>query len=238
MSRPHHHHRRARVADHITTMTNSRLAILTGVLDRPDQTMVVYPWRDPVVERVGHDAGGDYVELFWLNSLGPTATWLLRRLSVIVVTQPDGYAVDLNELALALGLGPDIGLSSSFARSLGRLVMFGLARVEGRHLEVRAVIPPLPGKQVERLPHHLQRAHALWSDSEPHRSIEAGYRCGYAHQGPRELALRLGEVQRQIDEETRPETSGPARQPRIIGVHVHRAGDIQVRPRHVTGELG
>lgn len=219
-------------------MTNPRLAVLAGVLDRPDRTMVVHPWRDPVVERVGHDACSDYVELFWLNSLGPTATWLLRRLSVIVVTRPEGYAVDLHQLAVALGLGSDVGLTSSFARSLGRLVRFGLARVEGRHLDVRAVIPPLPVKQVERLPEHLQRALALWSDSEPHRAIETAYACGHPQQVPHELALRLGEVQRQIDEETCAETGGATRQPGVVGVHVHRPCDVQVRPGHVTGELG
>ncbi len=174
----------------------------------PGGYLRIHPWRDPVVERVGHDACGDYVELFWLNSLGPTATWLLRRLAVITVTCPDGFVINTSELAVALGLGPDPGPTSSFTRSLARLLMFGLARVEGRHLDVRAVIPPLPTKQVERLPHHLQGAHAHWSDLEPQTAIEMGYACGQPRHtvAPSDLALRLGEVQRQIDEQTGPKT--------------------------------
>ncbi len=174
----------------------------------PGGYLRIHPWRDPVVERVGHDACGDYVELFWLNSLGPTATWLLRRLAVITVTCPDGWAVDLAEMARALGLGDETGPNSSLMRSLGRLLMFGLVRVEGRHLEVRAAIPPLPVKQCQRLPAHLQRAHTQWSDTAPHRALSVGFTCGRPPSMvlASDLALRLGEVQRQIDEQTGPKT--------------------------------
>ena len=43
-------------------------------------TLMVVPWDDPVVDQVGHDVRSNYVEAFWLNVLGPTATWTLRRL--------------------------------------------------------------------------------------------------------------------------------------------------------------
>ncbi|MFM7755809.1 MAG: hypothetical protein ACKO84_03515 [Actinomycetota bacterium] len=138
-------------------------------------TLTVVPWRDPVVERLGHDACGDYVELFWLGSLGPTATWLLRRLAVAVVTHPEGTVINLADLALGLGLGPDTGPTGSFGRSLGRLVMFGLARIDHDHLAVRSIVPPVPYKQVARLPNHLQMAHAQWSDESPHRALAAAY---------------------------------------------------------------
>jgi len=150
-----------------------RSSSLSALLQSP--TVVVVPWRDPVVERIGHDACGDYVELFWLGSLGPTATWLLRRLAVVVVTHPDGTQIDLADLALGLGLGPDTGPTGSFGRSLGRLVMFGLARIDPDQLAVRAIVPPVPYKQVARLPDHLQMAHALWSDESPHRALAAAY---------------------------------------------------------------
>ena len=45
-------------------------------------TVRVAPWDDPVVDRRGHDPRSAYVEQFWLSVLGPTATWLLRRLVV------------------------------------------------------------------------------------------------------------------------------------------------------------
>jgi len=43
--------------------------------------LVVVPWHDPVVEEVGYDVRSMYVELFWLNVLGPSATWIMRRLT-------------------------------------------------------------------------------------------------------------------------------------------------------------
>ena len=44
------------------------------------QLLMVVPWLDPVVDSVGYEVRSQYVELFWLNVLGPTATWILRRL--------------------------------------------------------------------------------------------------------------------------------------------------------------
>lgn len=149
----------------------------TALLQWP--TVTVVPWRDPVVERIGHDACGDYVELFWLGSLGPTATWLLRRLAVLAVTRPEGTVVDLADLALGLGLGPDRGPTGSLGRSLGRLIMFGLARIDHDHdrdhVAVRGIVPPVPSRQLARLPDHLQLAHAMWTDESPHRALETAY---------------------------------------------------------------
>ena len=140
--------------------------------------VVVAPWRDPVVERVGFDACGDYVELFWLGILGPTATLLLRRLAITVVLHPHGFVLDTRSTAGALGLGADSGERSIFARSLGRLVMFGLARRRGQCLDVRTVVPPLSLKHLARLPDHLQSAHALWTESAPQDATALGYACG------------------------------------------------------------
>lgn len=144
----------------------------------PTCRVVVAPWRDPVVERVGFDACGDYVELFWLGILGPTATLLLRRLAVTVVLHPRGFVLDTSSTAGALGLGTDSGERSTFARSLGRLVMFGLARRRTQRLEVRTVVPPLSLKHLARLPDHLQSAHALWTESAPEEATTLGYACG------------------------------------------------------------
>ena len=148
------------------------------VLDRVTDELVVIPWRDPVVERVGFDACGDYVELFWLGTLGPTATWLLRRLAVTVVNNPDGFAVDLAATASSLGLGWESGRANPFARAVQRLVMFGLAQPVGDRLAVRSVVPPLALKQLARLPEHLQRAHAQWAESDPESALVGGYSGG------------------------------------------------------------
>ena len=57
------------------------------------------PWTDPVVDLVGFDATSAYVELCWLPTLGPSATWMLRRLAAGFKVNPDGYQVDLVQLA-------------------------------------------------------------------------------------------------------------------------------------------
>jgi hypothetical protein len=71
----------------------------------------ITPWIDPVVERRGHDPRSSYVERFWLGTLGPTATWLVRRLAAGFASDPEGYELDLTATAQELGLsysrGPD-----------------------------------------------------------------------------------------------------------------------------------
>lgn len=133
-------------------------------------------WKDPIVERVGFDACGDYVELFWLPIIGPTSTLLLRRLTVLAVLHPDGFTVNGPDTALSLGLGADTGPRSSFRKSLQRLSIFGLIRLHGNHSEVRTVVPPLTMKHLARLPEHLQKAHSLWNESDP----TAAYDCAFA----------------------------------------------------------
>ena len=137
--------------------------------------MEVRCWRDPIVERVGFDACGDYVELFWLPIIGPTSTLLLRRLAIMAVLDPHDCRIDSRSMARALGLGTDVSSRSSFARSIDRLAMFGLVRIAGRSLEVRSVVPPLTLKQLSRLPEHLQIAHSVWSESNPQDAHAAAY---------------------------------------------------------------
>lgn len=137
--------------------------------------LVVLPWRDPLIERLGHDALGDYVEVFWLGILGPTATWLLRRLALIAVAHPDGRRVDLASTAAALGLGWDASRTNAFARALQRLVMFGLARHMNGAVAVRTVVPPLSVRHLSRLPERLQRAHALWSDVDNFAALSVAH---------------------------------------------------------------
>ena len=50
-------------------------------------TLTVVPWPDDVIDALGHDPRSHYVEAYWLGTLGPSTTWLLRRLvagSVII----------------------------------------------------------------------------------------------------------------------------------------------------------
>jgi hypothetical protein len=127
-------------------------------------TLIVTPWHDPVVEAVGHDARSPYVELFWLGILGPTSTWLLRRLVTGLDAYPDGYELDLAATANALGLSLTAGDHSPFGRALNRCVMFGMAHSTGHGLAVRRQIPPLSMRHLRKLPPHLQAAHEQWVD--------------------------------------------------------------------------
>ena len=80
----------------------------------------VLPWSDPLVEAIGHDPRSSYVEHFWLGILGPSTTWLLRRLAAGFELYPDGFQLDLEETAKALGLaaaGGDLGTTDQDARA-------------------------------------------------------------------------------------------------------------------------
>lgn len=140
-----------------------------------DDRLTLNIWKDPVVERVGFDSCGDYVELFWLPIIGPTSTWLLRRLTAMAVLHPEGCALDAAAVAASIGLGFDAGPKSSLTRSLQRLSIFGLARISSRTISVRTVVPPLTMKNLSRLPEHLQSAHSLWSDSDPSDAYDFAY---------------------------------------------------------------
>lgn len=137
--------------------------------------IVVVRWSDPLVQRIGHDALGTYVEIFWLGILGPTATWLLRRLAVVAVAHPDGHRLDARDTATALGLGGDVGRAAAFNRALQRLVMFGLARHVDGAIAIRTVVPPLSMRHLSRLPERLQSAHALWNDDDEHAGLAMAF---------------------------------------------------------------
>jgi hypothetical protein len=122
-------------------------------------TIAVYPWSDPIFDSAGFPARSDYVEEFWLGILGPTATWLLRRLVAGFDHYPDGYELDLVETAQALGTTFRPGHESPFTRAIERLTIFGLAQTYGHGLAVRTRVPLLPDRYLSRLPRYLRDAH-------------------------------------------------------------------------------
>jgi len=126
-------------------------------------TLRVVPWDDPVVEAAGIDPRDPYVEWFWLPVLGPSATWLLRRLAHGLRTAPLGYSLPLDETARALGLGGAGGRHSPFRRAISRTTRYGLARHLGPDaLAVRRAVAPLPRRFVDRLPTPLAAQHDAW----------------------------------------------------------------------------
>ncbi len=130
-------------------------------------TIAVRPWPDGVLDALGHDPRSSYVEQFWLGILGPSTTWLLRRLAAGLEANPAGFELSLADTASALGLGAKGGRHSPFIRALTRCCQFDLA--EGRPdgtLAVRRKVPPLNRRQVLRLPPPLQAAHQQWLDDQ------------------------------------------------------------------------
>jgi hypothetical protein len=127
-----------------------------------DPTLVVVPWYDEVVDPIGHDPRSQYVELFWLNVLGPTTTWLLRRLVGGLDQYPGGYELDLEQTAKALGLGYTFGTVSPFTRALQRCVLFGVAHTVDGGLAVRRRLPEVSQRQLARMPDYLRQAHRTW----------------------------------------------------------------------------
>jgi hypothetical protein len=125
-------------------------------------SFVVEPWDDPTLAQYGFPVGGDYVETFWLSTLGPTATWLLRRLANILQTHPQAVRLDVAELSAGLGIGSSQDPLAPLVKTLDRLVMFGVAQARRDRIGVRLFVSPLAAKQIDRLPPHLQRSHEAW----------------------------------------------------------------------------
>jgi hypothetical protein len=123
----------------------------------------IRPWVDPVVDQRGYDPRSRYVEIFWLGVLGPTATWLTRRLVAGLEQAPDGYELDLVETAKAMGLSFSTARSSPFSKALQRCVMFGLAHPIEQGLAIRRRIPPVSYRHLQRMPEEVQVAHAEWT---------------------------------------------------------------------------
>jgi hypothetical protein len=152
-------------------------------------TVHVSAWPDAVIDQVGLDPRSAYVEQYWLGILGPSTTWLLRRLVTGLEDHPSGYALPVSDTARALGLGTPTGRHSPFMRSLNRLCQFRLARWQGDDLEVRRKVPPLSQHQVGRLPETLQASHRAWQEHELCTPTEE-----QRHTRARRLALSLLEL--------------------------------------------
>ena len=132
----------------------------------------VEPWNDLCQNsNRGHHPRSPYVELFWLGVLGPSATWLIRRLALRLEEAPEGVVVNTAEIAGEIGLGGRQALQSAFERAFERCCRFGLMQ-RGRHntLFVRTRLPDLSARMAERLPSRLRALHDVWRrrpDSDP-----------------------------------------------------------------------
>jgi len=128
-----------------------------------DDRIIVRPWADPVVEAAGFDPRSAYVERFWLGLLGPSATWLMRRLVAGLEACPAGFELDVHTTAAALGLKARGSRLGVFGRTLDRLARFGALReTAGGELEVRRKLAPLTRGQLRQLPVDVRQEHQRW----------------------------------------------------------------------------
>lgn len=146
-----------------TTIVSAEEASMSTLPIFPTPTLTVRPWPDAVIDEVGHDPRSPYVEHFWLGVLGPTATWLIRRLVTGLEDAPAGFELDLAVTATELGVGNHAGQHSPFIRSIQRCCRFGATELaDERTLRVRRKLPPLTRIQIERLPEPIRVAHERW----------------------------------------------------------------------------
>ena len=160
---------------------------------RAGRTLEVRPWPDAILDTLGHDPRSWYVEQFWLGILGPTTTWLIRRLVASLDEHPEGTAIEVRDLSRSLGLGRRSGPNGPLDRCIERAVFFEVARCdEDGALAVRRRLPPLTRRQVVRLPGSLQLAHQQWQESRPGAAEAVRRRA-------RQLALSLLELGEDVD---------------------------------------
>jgi hypothetical protein len=154
-------------------------------------SLMVRPWPDSVIDRLGHDPRSAYVERFWLPVLGPSACWLLRRLASWLDRQPDGFELPVDETAMSLGLGVRPGRQAPLRRTIERCCQFRVTHLDGEAatLLVRRKLPPLTRNQVARLPQSLQAAHRAYLDQQLRQPNDNGLRIR-----AQRLALTLCEL--------------------------------------------
>lgn len=162
----------------------------TLALELPVDHLHIVRWEDPVLDAIGHDPRSAYVEQFWLSLLGPSTTFLIRRLAAGLEERPDGFDLDLEQTAKAIGLGLRGGRSGPFFRALARTGQFHITKAAGAgELAARTRLQTLTRHQVERLPEHLQAEHHAWVASAQATPTEEQRRTR-----ARRLALSLLEL--------------------------------------------
>lgn len=142
-----------------------------GVESKQSEALRVIPWIDRKVDAFAIDCRSHYVEKFWLPILGPSATWLLRRVADRLEIAPEGFDLDLKETARSLGLGASDREHSPMRRAVERCLRYGMARRAGvETVAVRRHVPLVRGRQLIRLPTEVQELHRKWGTTEPEPS--------------------------------------------------------------------
>jgi hypothetical protein len=122
--------------------------------DGPELKIHPVPHPNAQVRQVGFPLDAAYVEQVWASVIGPSATLMLRRTTVLWDQQGHPATVDAIEFGRSLGLGP-----SATGRTIARLLQFGMARVTSDGLGVHTRVAPLSARQLSRITPLTRRAH-------------------------------------------------------------------------------
>ena len=158
-------------------------------------------WSDPKVDALGIDPRSLYVETFWLGVLGPSATWLLRRLADRLDIEPEGFELDLDETARGLGVGLSDRRDSPLRRAIERCLRYGMARRPGADsLAVRRHVPLVARRQLMRLPLALQERHRTWETErqDPDEAVRLRRRTRLVALDLRELGVDDACIERHL----------------------------------------
>ena len=152
--------------------TSARASIRTCEYLLPSSgVFTVAPWRQTSIAQSCPLAECQYLERFWLGILGPTATWLARHLTRLVIAQPEvntsevGTTIDVSELGARLGVSIQPLHDSVLSRAINRLVMFNFAvpsGIDSSILEVRTYAPRVSDRLVARMHPSVRHAHWQW----------------------------------------------------------------------------
>ncbi len=117
------------------------------------------PHPSAPVRQAGFPLDHPYLEHCWTPVVGPSSVLLLRRCTWLWrEATPAQIAVE--DLAGQLGLGRGSGRNSPIRHTLERVVRFRFAAMAAPgELEVYTEVPPLPERQLERLPSWCRREH-------------------------------------------------------------------------------
>jgi len=83
---------------------------------------------------LGHELDSEYVETFYLPTVGPTATLILRKLHRLVPNPGDRACIPAAALAAGLGISPKTSRHAPLMRALHRLVRYDALLVRGEDL--------------------------------------------------------------------------------------------------------
>ena len=125
--------------------------------------LAVVAYEDPVIEQLGFGPDDPYIEQCWVTIVGPSTSWMWRRLArVAIQTGTVPAVVDTTDLLLSIGLGEGLRKNSPGARTVARLVAFDLAKRgggDGGVLAVRRALPRLCERQARHLPLSVRTYH-------------------------------------------------------------------------------